>query len=342
MGPLQIKKEMVVADIEDDALLGCNVLAGSKDGPADILLSKNVIIMVGKEIPRLPKLSRKGSRNLTVADDVTVPAKAEALVDVYIERVEEDDANQEVNYLVEATDTFKGKYQLAMAATLVNINRTTTNKVRFLNPHPAEMRLRQNAVVGTAERIEAVTRVITEKEHKEEKENICRVRRVQTDIVGSIKPEIPFETAEEHAVPEHLKVLYKKSTENKSEHEKKVIAGLLLMYGDVFSKHEWDLGITNFAEHPINTGDATPIKQRPRRVPLAYAEDEKMAIEDLLQKGVIRKSTSPWASPVVLVRKKSGAIRRCINQAGQCACQTRSLPFAKSAGLFGCCSRIHT
>lgn len=46
---------------------------------------------------------------------------------------------------------------------------------------------------------------------------------------------------------------------------------------------------------------------------MAYAEEEKKAIEDLLQKGVIQKSTSPWASPIVLVKKTSGAIRPCID-----------------------------
>ncbi len=73
------------------------------------------------------------------------------------------------------------------------------------------------------------------------------------------------------------------------------------------------LGLTDLAEHPINTGNAAPIKQRPRRVPLAYAQEEQKAIEDLLKKGVIQKSTSPWASPIVLVKKKSGAIRPCVD-----------------------------
>ncbi len=107
--------------------------------------------------------------------------------------------------------------------------------------------------------------------------------------------------------------LYAKSTEGKSEVEKEAVAGLLIKYSDTFSKNEWDLGLTDLAEHPINTADAAPVKQRPRRVPLAYAEEEKKAIEDLLKKGVIQQSTSPWASPIVLVKKKSGAIRPCVD-----------------------------
>ena len=71
--------------------------------------------------------------------------------------------------------------------------------------------------------------------------------------------------------------------------------------------------VDHLAVHSINTEDAAPINQRPRPVPQAYVNEEKQAIEDLLKKGVIRKSTSPWASPIVLVRKKNGSIRPCVD-----------------------------
>ena len=55
-----------------------------------------------------------------------------------------------------------------------------------------------------------------------------------------------------------------------------------------FTKDEFDLGITHLGEHTIDTGDAKPIKQRPRRIPLALIEQQMEA-----QK-IIRKSNSPW------------------------------------------------
>ena len=91
------------------------------------------------------------------------------------------------------------------------------------------------------------------------------------------------------------------------------MASLLNKYSDTFSRDEWDIELTNLTEHSIDTGDASPVRQRPRRVPLAFAAEEKSAIDDLMKKGVIQKSTSPWSSPIVFVRKKSGAVRPCID-----------------------------
>ena len=65
-------------------------------------------------------------------------------------------------------------------------------------------------------------------------------------------------------------------------------------------------------EHDIDTGDARPIKQSPRRPPLAARESEDKILEEMLATGVIEPSTSSWASPACLV-KKDGTFRFCIN-----------------------------
>ena len=84
-------------------------------------------------------------------------------------------------------------------------------------------------------------------------------------------------------------------------------------FKDSFSRGEWDLGLTHLTSHAIKTEGAAPVKQPPKRVPMSYSEDEKKAIEDLKAKGVIRGSTSPWASPIVLVKKKCRGVRPCVD-----------------------------
>ena len=65
--------------------------------------------------------------------------------------------------------------------------------------------------------------------------------------------------------------------------------------------------------HKINTGSAKPIKQPPRRQPLGKRDIEKEEIQKMLKKGVIEPSSSSWASPVVLVTKKDGSTRFCVD-----------------------------
>ena len=74
-----------------------------------------------------------------------------------------------------------------------------------------------------------------------------------------------------------------------------------------------DRGRTQLVKHKINTGNQPPIKQRPRRLPMAKREVERQEVEKMLESGVIEPSCSPWAAPVVLVTKKDGSIRYCID-----------------------------
>ncbi|MCG7870381.1 MAG: RNA-directed DNA polymerase, partial [Candidatus Thiodiazotropha taylori] len=66
-------------------------------------------------------------------------------------------------------------------------------------------------------------------------------------------------------------------------------------------------------KHKIDVGNNRPVKQRPRRVPKAFACEEDKIIEEQLKSGVIRESSSPWASPLVYVRKKDGGTRPCVD-----------------------------
>ena len=86
-------------------------------------------------------------------------------------------------------------------------------------------------------------------------------------------------------IPIHLNDLNQKTTENLDNDQKLRVVQLVHRFQDTFSRDEWDLGLTHLASHAIKTDGAAPVKQPPRRVPLAYAEEEKRAIEDLKAKG---------------------------------------------------------
>ena len=74
------------------------------------------------------------------------------------------------------------------------------------------------------------------------------------------------------------------------------------------------LGRTSLVTHEIHTGGARPVKQPLRRMSPAHWEIAEREIDKMLEQDVIEVSESPWASPVVLVRKKdSGEMRFCID-----------------------------
>ena len=69
----------------------------------------------------------------------------------------------------------------------------------------------------------------------------------------------------------------------------------LLSFPDVFNN---ELGYTSVPSHHIDTGDTTPIKQHPRRLPYHYRSEVKQQVAGMLEKGIIQSSTSPRASLV--------------------------------------------
>ena len=76
-------------------------------------------------------------------------------------------------------------------------------------------------------------------------------------------------------------------------------------YGQAFSKNNEDIGRTKLVQMDIDTGDSPPVSSRPYMLPLKHYEWVQREIESLEQAGVITKSMSSWASPIVVVPKKS-------------------------------------
>ena len=76
-------------------------------------------------------------------------------------------------------------------------------------------------------------------------------------------------------------------------------------YPEVFSLSSQDIGHTNLATMHVDTGDSSPICQKPYTLPLKHNSWVQQEIETLECVGVIKKSISPWVSPIVMVPRKS-------------------------------------
>ena len=88
---------------------------------------------------------------------------------------------------------------------------------------------------------------------------------------------------------------------------------LLCDYSETFSKNDLDLGKCNILKHKITLTDHQPFKERYRRIPPHLFEEVKQYLQQMVGVGAIRRSFSPWARAVVLVRKKDGGLRLCID-----------------------------
>ena len=83
---------------------------------------------------------------------------------------------------------------------------------------------------------------------------------------------------------------------------------LLLDSADVFSHSDLDLGKCNIIKHGIKITDPQLLEERYRRIPTHPYEEVKNHLQEMVEVGAIRRSFSPWASAVVLVRKKDGGL----------------------------------
>ena len=84
-------------------------------------------------------------------------------------------------------------------------------------------------------------------------------------------------------------------------------------YAHIFALESLDMGHTSMVKHKIRLDNYTPFKERYRRIPPNLFDEVKKHLKEMIEVGAIQKSSSPWASAVVLVRKKDGSLRFCID-----------------------------
>ena len=95
--------------------------------------------------------------------------------------------------------------------------------------------------------------------------------------------------------------------------QRQTVVNLLQEFEDVFSKDDYDLGQTDLVEHRIDTGGHRPFRQTLRRHPVAQLPVIDEHVEQMLQQGIVEPCASPWSSNVVLVRRKDGKYRFCVD-----------------------------
>ncbi|GBM66381.1 Retrovirus-related Pol polyprotein from transposon 412 [Araneus ventricosus] len=163
-----------------------------------------------------------------------------------------------------------------VAATLVDLKREAI-PVRVLNLDNKPKTVDKGAVIATCEPV--------------------------VDIVAR-----PQEFSESLRLP-----LILENLEGLNEEQRTAVKELLQEFQNLFSTSDSDVGRCNMTQHRINTGNHPPIKQYPRSLPLAKKEEAERLVKEMVDNGIIEESSGPWASPIVLVKKKDGSTRFCVD-----------------------------
>ena len=140
---------------------------------------------------------------------------------------------------------------------------------------------------------------------------VAQCESVQEETAGNIRMMASDKTPRVKRMPDHLRSLFNDATEFMVPEEAQSVRQLL-KYQHVFSAGPDDLGKTELVKHKIDTGDNSPIKMAPRRIPLAKQADATRCLQEMKEQGIIKASNSPWSAPIVLV-KKDNTTRFCVD-----------------------------
>ncbi|VDI75819.1 Hypothetical predicted protein, partial [Mytilus galloprovincialis] len=273
LGARVMEANIYVAPISDDMLLGFDLLR--EEGVAlDMLeghlkIGDEVIPMTSGAVGQVPR-----EANVLLDKTVTVPPNS-------VMRVSCNLSNELSGYVVEACT----HDELLVPRTLQAPGRHPI--ICLMNISDKHVTIPENEMIARAIEVEILPG--TELGLAQGNDPwVCKVEGEDHSLV-------------EEGVPNHSKDLFDKSKTDLDTDGQKQLASLLSDFGDVFAANEFDLGNFSLIEHHIDTGDHPPIKQRMRRTPVGFAQEEEAHLKRMLEAGVIQPSVSEWCSAPVLV-----------------------------------------
>ena len=188
-----------------------------------------------------------------------------------------------------------GERRMQVDSSLVHIDSGGKATVVITNDSLVTQKAQRGALVGLASEAE----VASKEDEEGDDGDVVRLKAVAASDVTNRKRKLGELLAE--AGPEL------------PGQERDQLHTLLLTNHEAFAVEEGERGETDLVQMTIDTGDSSPKHQPVRRMPFAVRQQVAEQLKNMQEQGVITHSHSPWASPVVLVRKKDGSVRFCID-----------------------------
>ena len=117
----------------------------------------------------------------------------------------------------------------------------------------------------------------------------------------------------EKASHDIIKPVLEKLPVDVTTEQRQQVINFLQEFDDMFLRGIFNMGRTTLVKHSIDTGDHRPVRQPLRRHPLALLDEIDHQIDELIDNDFIESAASPWASNVVMVKKKDGSFRLCVD-----------------------------
>lgn len=290
---LTLQYDVVVDEIQEDLLIDAAMLhyAGIQlKYDTQELVRKNKTV---KGVARVTRGSFK-ARRVFLQKNWVIQPKSRQLVPG---RVHDQEMLTEQNWIVEPSRMLAEKESLLVAKSMCQQQQIKDIvPVEIFNPTDDPVQLYKNTTLGLVSPLKQITEVQLD------------VTRGTASRVAQVKTQ----SSQDVDFPEELQALVDESAVVLIPEQVRDFKNLIIDFRDIFSTKNEPLGQTDIVKHDIKT-EGNPIKCGFRRVPTGL-KDEAIKEEDRMKSlGVIEPSESPWAAPVVLVRKKDGTLRYCID-----------------------------
>ena len=290
-----VEYDVVVDNIDEDLLVDATMMhyAG-----VQLRYDTQELVRKDKVVKGIARVSRSEfcARRLVLKSDWLIQPRSRQLVPGQVVGVNKRLPH---SWLVEQGNLLAQRESLLIARTLCRQEQAEgIVPVEVYNPTDEPVHLFRKTTLGIVTPIEEITNVKLETTDTTKFDSVSHVKTGKTESQADLPEDI------QKLVDETKDVLV---TDDVLKFE-----NLVKEYRDVFSTKDEPLGQTDVVEHEIKT-TGPPIKLQYRRVPPGLKEEAVKEEERMKQMGVVEPSESPWAAPVVLVRKKDGTLRYCID-----------------------------
>ena len=171
--------------------------------------------------------------------------------------------------------------------------------------------LNKRTVLGTLKLVKSVTP--QEVRLKESRKLDSKPEFHDNGVIRNVKVETDPEQKSEHVECIGNDLIDDIDLRGLTEQQQKTVRTMLLEEIESFSSSDEDIGCIEDLTLKLNMRDTTPVQKTYNSIPRPLYPEVKQYIEDLLNRGWITKSKSPYSSPVVCVRKKNGDLRLCVD-----------------------------